>query len=304
MKILNFGSLNIDYVYKVDHIVKRGETISSESLNVFSGGKGLNQSVALGKAGAEVFHAGAIGEDGRFLTDILKKAGVNTDCVEVLQTVRTGNAIIQNDKDGDNCIILYGGANQAIEKDYIDSVIEKFGEGDFIILQNEINNMSYIVNKAHAAGMKIVLNPSPMDEKILELPLSYVDYFILNEIEASQILGISDEKDGEELISRLNEKFPDAKIVLTLGSAGSIYSDGKMTVKQPIFKVKTVDTTAAGDTFTGYFFSEVTRGGVKADINLDMKKAAAASAIAVSRQGAAPSIPAPEEVEEFIKSNS
>ena len=304
MKILNFGSLNIDYVYKVDHIVKRGETISSESLNVFSGGKGLNQSVALGKAGAEVFHAGAIGEDGRFLTDILKKAGVNTDCVEVLQTVRTGNAIIQNDKDGDNCIILYGGANQAIEKDYIDSVIEKFGEGDFIILQNEINNMSYIVNKAHAAGMKIVLNPSPMDEKILELPLSYVDYFILNEIEASQILGISDEKDGEELISRLNEKFPDAKIVLTLGSAGSIYSDGKMTVKQPIFKVKTVDTTAAGDTFTGYFFSEVTRGGVNADISLAMKKAAAASAIAVSRHGAAPSIPAPEEVEEFIKSNS
>ena len=125
VKILNFGSLNIDYVYKVDHIVKRGETISSESLNVFSGGKGLNQSVALGKAGAEVFHAGAIGEDGRFLTDILKKAGVNTDCVEVLQTVRTGNAIIQNDKDGDNCIILYGGANQAIEKDYIDNLFDK-----------------------------------------------------------------------------------------------------------------------------------------------------------------------------------
>lgn len=302
MKILNFGSLNIDYVYKVDHIVKRGETISSESLNVFSGGKGLNQSVALGKAGAEVFHAGAIGEDGRFLTDTLEKAGVNTRYVEVLQTVRTGNAIIQNDSEGDNCIILYGGANQAIDKDYVDRVIGQFEEGDFIILQNEINNMSYIVSKAHAAGMKIVLNPSPMDKKILELPLSDIDYFILNEIEASQILGTDDEENGEKLISKLNERFPNAKIVLTLGAAGSIYSDGQITVKQPIFKVKTVDTTAAGDTFTGYFFSEITRS--PENISAAMRKAAAASAIAVSKHGAAPSIPEPREVEEFIAANS
>lgn len=309
MKVLNFGSLNIDYVYKVDHIVKRGETISSESLNLYSGGKGLNQSVALGKAGAEVFHAGAIGEDGSFLVDILKDAGVNTDCVSVLSDVRTGNAIIQNDKDGDNCIILYGGANQAIEKDQIDKVLSGFEREDLLILQNEINNLGYIVERAHEAGMKIVLNPSPMDDKIRALPLEYIDYFILNEIEAAQILGEcgneGEAPDGEALIAKLSEKFPHAAIVLTLGSEGSVYSDGETMVRQPIFKVKAVDTTAAGDTFTGYFFAELTKGGMSFDtIKTAMQKAAAASAIAVSRQGAAPSIPMPDEVEEFIRSHS
>lgn len=305
MKILNFGSLNIDYVYRLDHIVKKGETISSESLNVYSGGKGLNQSVALGKAGAEVYHAGAIGEDGKFLTEVLRAAGVNTDHIKVLTEVRTGNAIIQNDKEGDNCIILYGGANQAITEEYVDSVLSDFGKGDYIILQNEINNMDYIVKKAHDAGMKTVLNPSPMNEKILKLPLEYIDYFILNEIEAAQILGLSEseaaEPDGEKLIKMLGEKYPGACIVLTLGAAGSVYTDGSVVIKQPIFKVKTVDTTAAGDTFTGYFFSEITKNGNDGEsVKEAMKKAAAASAIAVSRPGAAPSIPEPDEVREFL----
>ncbi len=305
MKILNFGSLNIDYVYRLDHIVKKGETISSESLNVYSGGKGLNQSVALGKAGAEVYHAGAIGDDGKFLTEVLRAAGVNTDHIKVLTEVRTGNAIIQNDKEGDNCIILYGGANQAITEEYVDSVLSDFGKGDYIILQNEINNMDYIVKKAHDAGMKTVLNPSPMNEKILKLPLEYIDYFILNEIEAAQILGLSEseaaEPDGEKLIKMLGEKYPGACIVLTLGAAGSVYTDGSVVIKQPIFKVKTVDTTAAGDTFTGYFFSEITKNGNDSEsVKEAMKKAAAASAIAVSRPGAAPSIPEPDEVREFL----
>ena len=305
MKILNFGSLNIDYVYRLDHIVKKGETISSESLNVYSGGKGLNQSVALGKAGAEVYHAGAIGEDGKFLIEVLRAAGVNTDHIKVLTEVRTGNAIIQNDKEGDNCIILYGGANQAITEEYVDSVLSDFGKGDYIILQNEINNMDYIVKKAHDAGMKTVLNPSPMNEKILKLPLEYIDYFILNEIEAAQILGLSEseaaEPDGEKLIKMLGEKYPGACIVLTLGAAGSVYTDGSVVIKQPIFKVKTVDTTAAGDTFTGYFFSEITKNGNdRESVKEAMKKAAAASAIAVSRPGAAPSIPEPDEVREFL----
>ena len=123
MKVLSFGSLNIDYTYKVDHFVQKGETLSSESLQVFSGGKGLNQSVALAKAGVETYHAGAIGEDGKFLLEVLKEAGANTDMVAVRTDVRTGNAIIQNDKEGDNCILLYGGANQAITDEQIDETV-------------------------------------------------------------------------------------------------------------------------------------------------------------------------------------
>lgn len=202
MKVLNFGSLNIDYVYSLDHFVQKGETISSRSLNIFSGGKGLNQSVALGRAGAEVYHAGAIGQDGDFLTDILRDAGVRTEYVRRLSSVRTGNAIIQRDSKGDNCIILYGGANQSIEKAQVDETLDQFSEGDFLVLQNEINELPYIMEQAHKKGLRIVLNPSPMDEKITELPLSFVDIFILNEVEACQILKLPEAERREAAAKR------------------------------------------------------------------------------------------------------
>ena len=189
MKVLCFGSLNIDYTYKVEHFVKKGETLSSDGLGVYGGGKGLNQSVALAKAGTEVYHAGAIGQDGMFLLDMLKDAGVHTEYVKVLDEVRTGNAIIQNDKSGDNCILLYGGANQAITREQVDEVMAHFEKGDYIVLQNEINELAYIMEKAHEKGLVIVLNPSPMNEKISTLPLDTVNYFLLNESEESQILG-------------------------------------------------------------------------------------------------------------------
>lgn len=298
MKVLCFGSLNIDYTYKVDHFVKKGETLSSESLQVFSGGKGLNQSIALAKAGVETYHAGAVGEDGGFLLKELEDAGVNTECVEVLREVRTGNAIIQNDREGDNCILLYGGANQAITKKQVDKVLERFESGDFIVLQNEINELAYIVEKAHQRGMKIVLNPSPMNDKIRNLPLEYVNYFLLNEIEAGQILGqdTSAEFEGEKLAGALLRKFPEAAIVLTLGGDGSVYMDAKETVPQSVYKVKAVDTTAAGDTFTGFFIGGILRG---LSVSEAMDLASRAAAIAVTRRGAAPSIPILQEAEQF-----
>ena len=166
MKILNFGSLNIDYVYSVDHFVQKGETISSSQMNIFSGGKGLNQSTALGRAGAQVFHAGRIGKGGEFLVEQLKEAGVNTDLVVLDSQCSTGHAIIQNDAEGDNCILLYGGANQRITKEQIDATLDQFDAGDYLVLQNETSNLPYLMEKAAEKQMKIVLNPSPMDEKI------------------------------------------------------------------------------------------------------------------------------------------
>lgn len=295
MKILNFGSLNIDYVYSVEHFVRKGETISSHQLEVFSGGKGLNQSVAMGRAGVEVYHAGAIGKDGENLLELLKEAGVNVDYVEVLEKTKSGNAIIQRDASGDNCIILYGGANQEISQEQVDNVLAHFSAGDFLVLQNEINEMPYIMEKAHQKGMKIVLNPSPMNEKILQMPLDFVDYFILNEIEAKEILGAAQDgkAEGKELLERLHQKFEKAKIVLTLGEEGSLYADEKERVCQGIYQTKVQDTTAAGDTYTGYFMAGVVAG---LSIRECMDLAAKASAISVSRLGAAPSIPKMEEV--------
>lgn len=300
MKVLCFGSLNIDYTYKVPHFVKKGETLASERLQVFGGGKGLNQSVALAKAGTEVYHAGSIGQDGMFLLDMLKDAGANTDFVKILDTVRTGNAIIQNDKSGDNCIILYGGANQAITREQVDEVMSHFESGDYLVLQNEINELGYIVEKAHKKGMIIVLNPSPMNEKILALPLDVINYFILNEVEAAQILGKEDkgEESWEQIADDLLKKFPQATIVLTMGSEGSVFKNQKETVCQSIYKVQAVDTTAAGDTFSGYFIGGIL-GGLSAKEAMD--QASKASAIAVTRKGAAPSIPLLAEVQNYNK---
>lgn len=298
MKVLCFGSLNIDYTYKVEHFVKKGETLSSDGLHVYGGGKGLNQSVALAKAGTEVYHAGAIGQDGMFLLDMLKDAGAHTEYVKVLDEIRSGNAIIQNDKSGDNCILLYGGANQAITKKQVDDVMAHFEKGDYIVLQNEINELGYIMEKAHEKGFVIVLNPSPMNEKISALPLDVVDYFLLNEVEASQILGkkIPVKATWEQIAEELLEKFPHASIVLTMGSEGSVFKNQKETIIQPIYKVQAVDTTAAGDTFTGYFIGGILNG-LSAKKSMDL--AAKASAIAVTRKGAAPSIPVLSEVQAY-----
>ena len=294
MKILSFGSLNIDYTYSVEHIVQKGETLSSTSLEVFSGGKGLNQSIALAKAGAEVYMAGAVGKDGLFLLDLLKENNVNIEYTKVLDTIRTGNAIIQKDIHGENCILLYGGANQAIEKDYIDEVLNHFNDQDYLIIQNEINNLDYLVVKASQKGLKVILNPSPMNEKILALPLDKINYFILNEVEVCQILNEEYKDNGKELAYKMLEKYPDSHIILTLGSKGSIYIDQKNFYKQGIYKVQAVDTTAAGDTFSGYFFASILNGkGIPYALDL----AAKASSIAVTRLGAAPSIPLKEEVE-------
>ena len=307
-KILSFGSLNIDYVYSVDHFVQKGETLASGALEIFSGGKGLNQSVALGRAGAEVFHAGAVGPDGQFLVDLLQEAGVDTHLVKRLESVRTGNAIIQRDPEGNNCILLYGGANQAITREQVKESLEGFGAGDYIVLQNEINQMPFLMEQAHAKGMHIVLNPSPMNGRIFEMPLGCVDYLILNEVEAAQILeadapalgdekaALGDEKAGEAMAELLKKKFPRSRIVLTLGENGSVYCGEETRIRQPAYAVRAVDTTAAGDTFTGYFIAGIGRG-MSAEEALDT--ASRAAAIAVTKPGAAPSIPAWEQVQDW-----
>lgn len=290
MKVLNFGSLNIDFVYGVDHFVRGGETISSLNMEIFPGGKGLNQSVALAKSGVETWHAGAVGEDGTFLLELMKEAGVHTELVCRLPG-RTGHAIIQREPSGQNCILLFGGSNQQNTKERVDEVMEHFTRGDFLVLQNEISEIGYIMEKAHEKGMKIVLNPSPMDEKIHTYPLEYVDYFLLNEIEAEELCGAAGT--DEELLQAVADHFPGSHIILTLGDRGSIYKDKEEVIVQPIHKVPVVDTTAAGDTFTGFFIGGIVQGQTPKEA---MACAAKASAIAVSRAGAAPSIPSRSEL--------
>jgi ribokinase len=297
MKVLNFGSLNIDYVYKVEHFVSPGETILSNDFEIFCGGKGLNQSIALKKAGVDVYHAGKVGDNSDLLLNRLREFGVNTDFIQ-RESGPTGHAIIQLDKTGQNCIILHGGANQTMTKEFIDSVIDNFSKGDIILLQNEINLLDYIIEKAHKKGMRIALNPSPINESIEKLDLSPVTWLLLNEVEGKALSGC---REDVEIAAELNRRYPDTEIILTLGSEGVLYSSRGKTLSHRAYETKVVDTTGAGDTFTGYFIAAMTQ---ELPVEEALKLASLAASIAVSREGASDSVPYMKEVLEICTKQS
>ena len=289
MRVLNIGSLNLDYVYSVDHIILPGETEATGTRNVFLGGKGINQSMALAKAGVEVYHGGLIGNGGQPFLDACKEYGVHADFIRKVDAP-DGHTIIQIDKNAQNSILLYGGANQKLTEAYVDEVLSHFDASDILLLQNEVNLLPYIVDKAYEKGMQIALNPSPFNEKLDAVDMQKIGIFLLNEVEGFQLTG---QQEPEAILAELRQKFPLARIVLTLGKDGAIYADGEQQVFQPIFPVKAVDTTAAGDTFTGYFLAGLAEGLPMAEV---LRRSAKASSIAVTRPGAVPSIPTRQEV--------
>lgn len=293
MKVLNFGSLNIDYVYRVERFALPGETIPALKMERFCGGKGLNQSVALARAGISVEHAGCIGNDGDFLIEELKKSGVKTEQIRPLSSP-SGHAIIQVDAKGENTILLYPGANHKITREQIAHTLEGYETGDILLLQNEVCEIPYIMERAHQKGMKIFFNPSPLTGEVSRYPLHLVSCFLVNNLEGAALAGA---QGRDKILNGIRKKFPSAQIVLTLGKEGACYDDGRALHFQPAFSVKAVDTTAAGDTFTGYFIAELLRGSEPEAI---LRCACGASALAVSRMGAAPSIPIKEEVENFL----
>jgi len=289
MRVLNIGSLNLDYVYSVDHIILPGETEATGTRNVFLGGKGINQSMALAKAGVEVYHGGLIGNGGQPFLDACKEYGVHADFIRKVDAP-DGHTIIQIDKNAQNSILLFGGTNQMLTEEFVDEILSHFTSEDILLLQNEVNLLPYIVNQAHAKGMQIALNPSPFNEKLDAVDMSKISIFLLNEVEGNQLTGLTEPND---ILDKLQELYPHAKIVLTLGKDGAMYADQTQRVYQPIFKVKAVDTTAAGDTFTGYFLAGLMSG---MDMQEVLKMSAKASSIAVTREGAVPSIPYRAEV--------
>ena len=272
MKVINFGSLNIDLVYRVHHFVRPGETISALNVSRFAGGKGLNQSIALARAGAQTLHAGAIGEDGDFLLEVLQECGV--DCSEIVRDplTPTGHAMIQVADSGENSIVLSPGANHKITSEAIQKTLSRAESGDILLLQNEISSIPEIMHEAAQRNMKIFFNPAPMTNAVLHYPLDLIDTLIVNETEWDALK-------SHPLPCRVN-------ILKTLGARGAVYND---TIHVPAGNVdKIVDTTAAGDTFIGYFIAELLR---EKSIESAMKTAAAASAWCIQKAGAAISIP-------------
>ena len=296
MKVLSFGSLNFDHVYQMDHFVMPKETTSSLSYSRGFGGKGLNQSIALAKSGLDVYHAGRVGFDGQPFIDYLQEYGVKVDYLKKDEETATGHAIIQVSH-SENCIILYGGANQLIDEAQIDEVLTHFEQGDLLLIQNEISSLTYLIKKAHEKGLRIVFNTAPMDEKIFSYPLDLIDIFVVNEVEGKGLANVSSDQ-VEDVIMGLQKAYPNKEIILTVGSLGSYYIQGETVIHQEAYRVEAVDTTAAGDTFTGFYLASILRGE---EVNTALRIAAKASSITVTKEGAAKSIPTLEQVVESMK---
>lgn len=294
MKILVFGSCNLDKTYSVEHIVTPGETISVSHLKEHPGGKGLNQAIAAARAGGDVFFAGCIGRDGETLRNLLRESGADVSYLKTTD-LPTGQAVIQVDRNGQNCILLYSGANGAVSKEEIDRVLEDFGPEDLLMLQNEIANIPYLIEKAFQRGIPILLNPSPFDETMQSIDLNKISWLILNEVEAA---GYYPDTDPKEAIRRFRLQYPGLNVVLTLGAAGCIAEESEQ-IEQPAFSVSVRDTTGAGDTFTGYFAAGIAE---KLSLKKRLLLATAAAAQATTEEGAASSIPLREKAEEMLRS--
>jgi len=244
------------------------------------------------KAGLPVYMAGKIGSDGQFLLKLLESYGVNTDCV-VRYEGATGQAVIQIDKNGQNAIVLNSGGNGEVTIEEIHVTIARFNSGDIIVLQNEIANLRHIMENASERGMRICLNPSPFNEKIEALPLGLAHWLFVNEIEGAALAKLPGSAALEAILEKLIRRFPATEIILTAGKDGALYGYGEIRARGEIVNVPVVDTTGAGDTFTGFFLAAREKNMT---VPQALAAACKAASIAVSRKGAMESIPQADEV--------
>ncbi len=289
MNVLNFGSCCIDNVYAVPHFARPGETLPCSSYAVHPGGKGLNQSLALARGGANVRHAGKVGTDGRFLKALLDSAGVDTSLLEEADGP-TAHANIQVTPEGENSIVQFAGANRTIGPADVEAVFGQVTPGDLLLLQNEISCLPLIMQRAADAGLFVAFNAAPMTAAVQAYPLHQVSMFIVNELEGQALTG---ESAPEQILDVMREGYPAAAVILTLGEAGAWYADAHRRIHQASRKVVAVDTTGAGDTFTGFFLAAWVTGAEPAEC---LARGCAAAAICVTRPGAASSIPEASEV--------
>ncbi|MEM1098488.1 MAG: ribokinase [Planctomycetota bacterium] len=281
--MVNLGSLNADWVYRVPTIVTPGETLGSAALARHAGGKGLNQSVALARAGAMVSHIGAVGSDGTWLREALAESVVDASGVAVLEDTPTGHAIIQVDDAGENAIVLFGGANQATSFE-VEAAFPRPSRGDWMLTQNETNGVAEAITAAKRRGVAVALNPAPMSPAVASFPLDLVDLLVVNETESRAL--------GDAARRTLDHG---GAVVTTLGAEGAVYRCDGLEIALPAARVdRVVDTTAAGDTFVGYLLASLVRGD---EPEAAMRRAGQAAALCVTRAGAMPSIPWAAEVD-------
>lgn len=286
MTIWNLGSINADIVYSVPHIPVPGETLASTKREQFLGGKGANMSVAAARAAAQVRHIGAVGKDGKELVQRLMEYGVDTRNISVIDT-ETAQAIIMVDTHGENAIVLHPGANHEIPQAVLQSALSEAETGDWLVMQNETNLQRTAAEMGKKLGLKVAYAAAPFSAERVQAVLPYLDFLILNAVEAAQL---------EEETGLTPDKLPVTDVIVTLGADGADWYGRSAKEHFDSIKVTPVDTTGAGDTFTGYVLACLDRG---LPMGQAIHTATKAGALMVTRHGTADVIPDLLEVQEF-----
>ena len=285
MAIYNLGSINADNVYRVPHLVSAGETLAARELTQGLGGKGANMSVAAARAAARAIHIGAVGPDGRWAVERLMEYGVDTRHIAQVDQP-TGHANICVDDGGENAIVLFAGANHAITEGMIGGALSEASPGDSFVTQNETNGQSHGAGMARDLGLRVIYAAAPFDAAAVRAVLDHLDLLVLNEVEAAQL--------EAETGSNLGD-LPVSDVVVTLGSKGCTWLSDQGEAQFPALKVTPVDTTGAGDTFTGYLIAGLDRG-MPMPQAIDL--ATRAGALMVTRAGTADVIPDLKEIQD------
>ncbi len=297
-KIVVVGSLNMDHVAQVDHIVLPGETILATGFENVPGGKGANQAYAIGKLGGCVSMLGMVGRDGDgdALLASLDSVGVNTEGMEIVDDAPTGAAQITVGRDGNNSIVVIPGANMCVDTSYIDKHISTIEEADIVVMQLEIplDTVMYTAQQAHSMGKYVILDPAPAIPDLPKEIYGYVDLIKPNETELAILTGTpAEDTDYKKKVDMLRGQGA-TNIIVSLGDEGVLVCmEGREETTIPSLRVQAVDTTAAGDSFVAGLSVKLAEG---CDITEAIDYAQRVAAIVVTRKGAQASIPSPEEV--------
>ncbi|MBU2866714.1 ribokinase [Pacificibacter marinus] len=285
MTIFNLGSVNIDRFYALPHLPQPGETLSASDYSVGLGGKGVNQSVAAARAGAKVHHIGAIGKSDNWVRDRIESYGVDCTYLRALSG-NTGHAIIYVDAAAENTIVLDAGTNAQQDSGSIAKAIELAKPDDTLLLQNETNLQAQTAKLALDKGLRVIYSAAPFSIEAVKQVLPHVSILVMNEVEAEQLC--------REMGLTL-DKIPVPQVLVTLGAKGAMWRSNETGEVNEVAapKVTAIDTTAAGDTFAGYFASGL---DLCLSIRNAMEWATQAAALKVTRHGTADAIPTAAEV--------
>lgn len=303
-KIVIVGSLNMDFVVSVKHMPKGGETISGSSLSLIPGGKGANQAFSAGRCGADIAMIGAIGDDsyGQTLVNNLASAGVDVSGVETMENTPTGTAFINVSEDAENSIVIVAGANGKVDRALVDRHMDLIDACDIVVMQLEIpmDTVQYVAVEAKKRGKMVILDPAPAPDFLPDELVAQLDILKPNETELGKLANAP--TDTLEQVFAAARKMMAEKgvktIIATRGSHGSVAITPDEIIEVAAQKVKAVDTTAAGDSYTAALATWLAKGE---GLREAMEFAGRFAGVVTTRKGAQSSIPTLEEVEEFYK---